>query len=57
MPLYDDLYRPNGVGPPGLALALVLNVLIADRGASYLFRIAGLSGGERWSFSKTRRRY
>jgi hypothetical protein len=48
-------YRPNGGGMLGFILALVLSVSVADRGVSFLFRITGLSGGERWSIFKTQR--
>jgi hypothetical protein len=50
-------YRSNpGLGMLVGGLGAFLNLWIADRGASFLFRLAGLSGDERSSIRKTRRR-
>jgi len=49
-------YRSNGGGMLGFVLALLLSAWGGDRGVSFLFRIVGLSGGERWSIFRNQPR-
>jgi hypothetical protein len=52
----DGLFRSEGLGPIGGVVLVILTLVSADRGTSWLFWYAGLSGTERWSTFRARRR-
>jgi hypothetical protein len=49
-------YHSNGAAMLCVASAWVISTLIADRCVSFLFKLSGLSGDERWSILKRRSR-